>query len=481
MCKNGIYTAWYKQQGSLSLFFAALVLPLLFFLFALSVDITKYFRESQRAQKALDDAALYAYKFMPFQARASQAARSYLSQYHGLAEAVDIQVDADSITLVLNSHANLSFASYFMPEGVITMTAYAKARGTPFDTLLAIDSSNYLAPGLEEEAWGTPAEWPAADFFAAGQPYPCLKSGGGWVEARNLTQLCFNEAFSALKLSAIRAYQYLAGFRFNAVGVGFFPGSGGLLFDEVRPVQFGRSPVPDGGEAFFKNYVRYCGSCEYCAAAAQEEINHEAYKFPAANESIEGLWQPPPGEPQMILPPDWHFNPDYRSYLRASQAIWSRVALQELPRIDELLLEILLRIIPPLFPERGGLQLRPQKTAIIFAGDVPRLGTVRFAAPGDPVALAMAAQFEQFRTVLRENPDFSLKLFYVIVQHAHSLEQLPERFMELKGFLAAEEQLDPALGRRFELRALMASDAETLARTVAGEIILDKKSAVLSR
>lgn len=467
--------------GSISIFFAGLILPFLFFLFALSIDITKYFRETQRAQKALDDAALYAYKFLPYQARAAQAAQSYLQQMGSSSQGLDVRVDGDSIELALNSQSQLSFAGYFMPEGAVSLTAYARVRGTPFDTLIAVDSSSYLAPQLSEEPWGSAQDWPAADFFRAGYPYPCLKDNGTLEDPRNLTQLCFNEAFSALKLAALRAYEYLAGFQSNAVGVGFFPGSGELWFDEVRPVQFGRTTVPGWGEAVFKNYVRYCGSSEYCAAAAEREVGHEAYKFQTPNRLIEGSWSPPPNAPPMILSGEWRFNPDYQTYLRTSEAIWSRVAVQELPYIDQLLSEILVRIIPPFFEERGGLKNRPEKTGIVFAGDVPHLGAARFLNSNDAVAAALAAGLEQFRVVLRDNPDFSLKLFYVVLGHNHSPPELGQRFSALQTFFDEQAALDPALAGRFELRALMAQDPETLARRLAGELVLEKKNAVLSR
>ena len=54
-----------KQNGSLILFIAFVILPLIFLIFSLSLDISVYYTQSQKAQKTVDEAVMYGYKFLP--------------------------------------------------------------------------------------------------------------------------------------------------------------------------------------------------------------------------------------------------------------------------------------------------------------------------------------------------------------------------------------------------------------------------------
>ena len=52
------------QQGSAILLFAAVLLPIIFFVFSITIDLKLFFSEQQRIQKALDEAGLQAYRFL---------------------------------------------------------------------------------------------------------------------------------------------------------------------------------------------------------------------------------------------------------------------------------------------------------------------------------------------------------------------------------------------------------------------------------
>ena len=235
--------------GSISFFVAAFVIPFLFFLFSLSLDLSKYYTETQKAQKAADDAALFAYRFLPFGDQAVIAARNFLNDYGNLAEGAEITADGHSVSIALNATSALSFARLFGLQAGVPMAAYARAWGTPLDAFIALDSSAQLGPAVPTGTpWGESDQWPAAYFFDALHP---LYNQGVQIDPRLLTQRCFNPAFSALKKAAIAAYDYLSISPQNAVGVGFYPGA-------VSPLDLARDTLPGGvvdagrGEARFE-------------------------------------------------------------------------------------------------------------------------------------------------------------------------------------------------------------------------------------
>ncbi len=474
-------------RGSIAFMLAAVLLPFLFLLFALSIDVTRFLREEQLAQKRVDDAALFAYRFLPFQHEAETAARNYLSQFESNGGQPDVAVDGDSVTVRYQAHSVPTFAQFFVPQTLLNYSVLARARGTPFDTFIMMDAGAYLAPDtLTGTPWGDEGQWPAASFFENEYKF---KFNGVDVPARLVTQQCFNPLFSAVKLTSIQVYEYLAGFRYNSVGVGIFPGSSGAWVDTVRPMQFGARAVLDDagnqwGEASFKVFNVHFGSSELCAAAAERELSHLGYRFPQRAQALPGLWQPPDGAPQMIASGNWRFNSDYRQFMKLSESLWSRVAHQEAPNSDEVLLDLYSRILPVQYQERGGLMNESRKTGIIIGADVPYAGGARFAHAGDSVATALADKFDLFRTEILNNQNYSISIYFAVLEsrmNASDLADVSIRLDELEAFLAAQQLIDGQSNPRFELRLIRAPTPDALSRAVGAHLVLDKKTTVLSR
>ncbi|RIL12648.1 MAG: hypothetical protein DCC75_00055 [Proteobacteria bacterium] len=469
------------EQGAMTLFYAAVVLPLMFFLFILSVDLGTYYSEQTRIQKILDDAALYSQKFLPYQARAAAAARSFLARFE-LGGAPQVAVSAEGVSLAFSAQKPLSFARYFDAQAGLEMSAVSRVRSTPFDVYIAMDASGYLAPdpvsGGGENLWGDPLSWGAADFFLHERQF---YFGDEMIDPRRTTQRCFNPPFSALKTSAIQAYEYYSGFAANAVGIGVFPGSGGNAVDEVRPLALAAKALDVGGEAQFIPLDYEWGGSGYCAAAAEGEITNGNYRFRAANSSIEHLWRPPAGAPNITDPLSGAFNPEYQNYLRASEVIWSRVAHTGLPESGQVLSDGFSRIAPAFFEERGGLQGRSRRQLVILAGDLPYSSGQVFPGPGGVVADDLAARFEIMRQVIATDRTLRLSMIYVLLLHERSRASLPLEAQTFENFLQQQSLVEGQASERFSLKLLIGSSPEYLIRQLSAALLLDRKSVVLSK
>lgn len=497
----------HEQRGSSALFFCVIILPLLFLLFVVSMDSTAYYRESQRAQKAMDDAALHAWRFLPFQAEAQAAAVRYLAQFSELGGSAEVDATADRILISVQYNLPLQFASYFIPQAVLPLNLTSVARGTPFDTYIAMDRSAYLAPtyvppgSVMPEAWSLPewqhsGLWGQSQFFSSARPFYYQDSSGELmqVDPQYLTQLCHNPLVTTLKGTAVAAYQYFSGFALNAVGVGAYPGSFGSSLDIIRPVQSGTQEVEPGGAAYFPFYNRMYGGDELCAAMSEHDqsaLTNSEYWFPQPPANMPGLWTPPSGAPpQMIIPQSWAFDPQYQRYLQTSQVIWSRVVHEQVALGDVMLWEALAQILPVSSIDRGGLANNATKTLIVLAGDVPwaevpGVGVQRFQSANDQVAQAITARLESDsfnpRRILAEYPELELRIIYAIVRNsALSPAGISERLSELRSFFGSLKQYQGGELHNLETQVFLIDSAEEFLRTVGGALVLEGKGAVLA-
>ena len=473
-----------RQRGAVFIFIAAVMLPLMFFCFTISLDLLSFYRERIRVQRVLDDAAMLAYKFLPYQREALQAANQYLEQSGYSRQVFRTAVDGDGITIAYFQTLPIPFGAYFREAAGFPVKVYSRVRGTAFDTYIAVDRSRYLAPdGPLSELWGEERDWPAAYFFSHQKQFREYKADGSSseVNSRYLTQLCFNPPFSALKMAGIRVYEYLAGFKLNAVGLGMFPGGGVDSLDEVRPLQYGLSSVPGGGEADFPSYNWSFRANEYCAAAAENENQAGHYHFPILNPRIEGLWRKPAGAPQMIVPGVWTFNEQYRSYLRTAEVVWSQAAHHSLPQSHLVLQSVLAKVMPSVFTGRGGLVNSALKRAVILAADVPWAEGRRFNSESDSVAAALQRELDHLKTIIGENPRLAVKIYYVLMQHDGSSRDLKDRTERLGAFFRGQNPADGLLKDRFAVQLVVASSAQEMLSKTVGELVLDKKSGIISK
>ena len=476
-----------SDRGSMSLFIAVIVLPLIFFLFSLSVDLETYYRETQRAQKAADSAALYASRFLPFTAQATQAARSYLSSFGSVVSDAQIQVSSDFLSISINSTIEPNFPQLLGIHLKIPLTAYSKARTTPLDVFLAMDTASYLAPALTAgPAWGD-SSWPSAQFFTTLAP----ELNGSLVDSQLATQQCFNPAFSALKQAAITSYDYLAGFRLNEVGLGFFPGSVNEL-DVVREIlPGGQRPSnfsTNAGEADFVPYTTLVNSDAYCAAASEQETATDRYRLPSFSVSLGGEWPHPFDRPaSMITPGTWTFDSAYQPSLRAREVIWSRVVKPTytsavMPQSDLVIQSIVSRLMaPPAAVKRGGLNQSSFKKGIILAGDVPWVNGNRFASASDGLTTPQLTSVLSAIRAQIQSAAINLKLYYLILRSDYSLEGVGARAQELQSFF---DQFALSTGNSsgsFVAKVMLAESPEELSNRLVGEMMLDSKTVMISR
>lgn len=468
----------------MSVFVAAFVIPFLFFLFSLSLDLSKYFTETQQAQKAADDAALYAYRFLPYSTKAALAARNYLSSAGSLAESAEISADSYSVSIAINTASDLSFARFFGLQAGIPIAAYARAWGSPLDVYIAVDSSAVIAPAVPDgAAWGDPQQWPAAGFFELHGP-----SLAGDVRADLLTQRCFNPAFSAIKYAAIWTYDYLSASPHNAVGVGFYPGVLSAL-DVAREVVPGGAVAAGRGEALLGTQQNTLyGRHEWCAAAAEAETFHEQYRFPEFSTVIPRLWDPENGRPaSMIEGPNWSFNADYQPHLQAREVIWSRAASEVSdgsaggPSISAVLRDISGKLLAaPTVSSRRALAGRPRKSAIIFAGALPREEDGYF-----PSAQVQAAMMDEFAWIREQVQTWktNMRILYVLFPHpgnesgdfVNGVERLQE-FFDSQSF-----DSNGSNPPDFEVSLVFATNPQELKRQVPALLLLERKAAMLAR
>ena len=490
-----------KEAGSMSLYISAIVLPLMFFLLSLSVDIGAYVTETQAIQKIADETSLYASRFLPSAPEAKSAVKTYLNDHKisvlNLGDTdiksrtADVLINADSVQIDITSKVPMSFANIFMKiigEGdsvaEIQTSASSLARATPLDVLIAMDTSSYLAPSAPtDEPWDEAGEWPAAEYFSDQD----IRYDAELVDKRLLTQQCFNESFSALKRITIETYETLSSFRRNAVGLSFFPAVG-------RPVHNSRllSPfIPESdigtlGEASFQIYDREViavgpyASDEWCAASAEQEIDHLDYKFPDANTTLRNIDRSL-APASIISPVDDRYDPLYSPFLEAREVVWSKAAHSNLQgNFVEVLKNIHDQVIGiTAIASRGGLVAHAKKVVIIFLGDLP----YAFAGQQFPAAIAKTAIQTEIEALREEvfRYKFDLNLFIVGFNHQGNADNFETQGGELRSFLESFTDLSrEGQPGSFNINFAYGDDVNRLGNQVLSAVMASQRTSMLS-
>lgn len=462
-----------RQRGSAALFIVACILPLLFLLLSLSLDLSAYFRNLQDVSQVMDDAAMYAYRFLPDEQAAVEAARRYLAGRTSFASQIEASVHEDGIVLRLNASSRLFFAELVGVRQGIPLHAATKVRGTPYDVLLLMDTSSYLAPGLRGVPWGDGSSWGAADYFTP-QQHPAFEEQNP-VDPVLQTQQCFNPKFNALKLAAITTYEYFSRFRMNAIGLALYPArytvppqalleQPELALDASRPVSpteaYGGPPA---------DFVALSGDTDLlCAAAAEREPWYENYRFPG--ESVPS--------PHRVLPDGSRLNSDYIP--PPAEVIWSRAAKNhngDFGLVLNALTGALLNSRP--LAMRQGLSARSQKAAVVFAGDLPWVNGQRFPSLQAQAALRSACQTLRANT---ERIKADLRVYYLLIADPRAPQTAGAGDAQaLSAFFTDANGCGSTEASRFNVRLLYAEGFEAASRAMLGAMLLDKKTAVISK
>ncbi len=484
-----------NTSGSITLFAAAIVLPLMLFLLSLSADIRAYVLARERAQHALDETGLYSYRFInaghsgsagvPGSGFAVTRAEAYIRRFPDVAPKTSISQEGDMLYLEYAGHVPLHFASFFSrffsspDELSIPVQARTRVRGTVFDSVIAVDRSCYLSPSgsSEDAAWGDREEWPSSRLFERE-----FRTG---LPARIATQQCFNPSFSALKTAAVESYAALHSFSLNRTAVGFFPGAH-EWFTVLRPLsRTGDPPEADFIESISGNVA--------CAAVAEDDESPRHYWFPdRQSQGSDALG----GKPSMFKE-HWKYDPAYDEVLTASEVIWTRAALSgamDTRKEPETHL-VIEDLLPVMFAsgsshDRGGLRNRAVRSIFLLAGDVPRSRGVRFGDPGDDsLRQKLHDAFERYRTWLKtwNSPaagggDLAiLRFYYILLQPRYSdLSCDSTRLSELRDFLEEESLIDGAKKEYFNIRFSVAADGDSAGAKIMGALLLENKAGVIS-
>lgn len=473
------------ERGTTMLLTAAIVVPLLFFLFSLSLDSTRYMVENQKSQKTLDEIALAAYRFLPFEAEAKAAAQSYLSHYPALAAGTQVSVDADAISLMYAGMSPLTFPRFFGFTAGLPISAVSRVRGTPLDSFIVLDVSDYVAPSLfSSAAWGDPIDWPAASFFERDFH---LTFDGQAIDPRMATQQCFNPAFSTMKQAAINAFEYLSHFRMNAVGLGVYPGSSGYV-DVMRDLVSAHVHEIGPGESHFPAYSGLHNRNALCAAAAELEQIHNAYSFGTPNPRLTAGISPAVSEPEHLTRPDvsqgsWEINPEFIPYVRARHALWSQTRREgAIGNTTEAIRELRVQLVGAAARElRAGLANSVLKSAFIFAGDVPRSAAARF--PDSGVKNDLIEQFDALKDdIAASQRSLSLKLYYVLFRfEGNEFDGFLDRVRDLSVFFDEQQKINGRESENLQIRLIFADSPLAFENFGLGPLLLSGRTAVLSR
>lgn len=467
-----------SQKGSIAILVAAIILPTLFFIYTFSVDLGLYFAETRHLQDTIDAAALTAYRHLPNQGGAENAANSYITARLGEGYSVETSAQDDQIRIGITKLMPLTFARYFGSDLALPVNAFAVAHGTPFEAFIAVDLSSYLSPDvLTGPAWGT--DWPSAHFFRNIRP---LSDGTTLIDPVLATQQCFNHTLSNVKSAALLIYEYLAAFQNNAIGLGFYPGTLGYI-DVARGVQSRsqRSAGGPEGEASWLPYNGVFALSDYCAAAAQEEPYEARFQFPAPAGPL--AESPISGTPaHLINPGTWRYNIDYTPYLRTRQVVWSQPAREsQIGDTLQTIGELTSNLIGSTSRDLGGISNSLNKTGIIITASLPTSGGQTF--PNASITSQLSTQLSETRAVAESNNQ-RLTLYYLVVPTpgtdlgalSQDIAALQETFNEAQ---SSEEHLAQN-HNGFQALALFANNADELVHSVVNHIVLRRRTAVIA-
>lgn len=453
------------ERGITTILFAFMVLPILYFLFTLGLDLRVYSTESAYHQQVLDEATLGATRHLPRVEAARASVATYLAE-RGIAGAT-ITATTSEVAVTLSAAVELSFPRLLGVNAGVPYGVYSRARVNPVDAFVAVDLGAYLAPDVVNgEVWGESGTWGAASYFESfpRQPEPPL-------DPRRLTAQCFNPALSAVKRSAVRAFDYLAAFQTNRVGLGIYPGNGYHL-EVLRPL----TPQPHPGGDFARYVNRYVRS-EDCWRAAVAETWLEGYRFPGS-----GLSGGSPPDQATLLTPAGGFDAAAAGSVRAVDAVWGSVVrsphLTSAGTADfgEVLAGLYSQIFgAPLDQSRGGLALNPRRVGIIFAGDVPREGGERFPAPS--VVTALDEWLGRFGATALERRAH-VRIYLVTFRHP-GVAGLPTVSADLRTYAASRVVESEAGSFRFD--SFEVEDGEEALEALVNYVVLDRQGGYLAR
>lgn len=215
----------FREGGNATFLFLTLVLPLLFMLFTISIDITGFYKQKQVAQQIVDDGARIGSRYLPNKIEAEKAAYKYLE---AMSSDLTYSVEAtDSLVNVRGEgRARVTFFHFItglflggtpqdrvehaeekaLNEDGLPFVVGAKAGLIPKDILLFLDNSKYLAPDptRDKEPWDK-EHWPVPLLFKENIE---LRFEDDVLPPALAVQQCYNPVLNEFKRAAIRFYEF---------------------------------------------------------------------------------------------------------------------------------------------------------------------------------------------------------------------------------------------------------------------------------
>lgn len=366
----------HDSRGSTALFFAAVILPILIFAFALAGDVGHYFREMQLHQEHLDDSALWAAKSLPYPDLAKKAAVMSASSLRWKFDSLDVGVGTkfvpsprryDFVEIYAERRLPLNFPRMFGLNVELPLKIYSSSRPIPVDALILFDVSSYMSPeGADIAVSDANVNYPAAQVFSLSSP----------ARAVEYTLKCFHPKLLLAKIAALRLADYLSAGNSDALGLGFFP-AGPMGVELVKDVSL--SPLDQSSiEAKLSALSGSPVSDVDCLRAAREERWFERYNIPEIDPLLFD------GRAPFAFAEDGVGPESSPRRVSARYSIWSRpTRSRELPQISNLISFITTDLVSTRArPERGGLASSARLDAFVFMGDFPYQNGKRFPDEG---------------------------------------------------------------------------------------------------
>jgi len=471
------------QRGSVPVFFFACLLPLIFFLLSLSLDVGAFLHDRASTQKVLDDAAMYAYRFLPDRTLATNAQQQFLQRYGSVKDGASVAFNLDGMQLQVSRQFPLIFATMFgLGNVTLPIQVASRVRAVPFDVFITLDATSAVAPPQLGAPW---AGGEASTYFNSARFNPQSNP----PDKLTLTQQCFNSVFSGLKNGAIQTLDYLGGFSLNSVGVGV---DNGNIFDPLELIRTTRISLPlpqaveSNRDASFISFTNNFVSTLDCAAVAEAGSLYQLPTFPSGYPSRGDFSYRPSS---VVQQNPLSLNPAYLPYLQAREVLWSQVARGSSGGSSStLLLNAFSQMLqaPPV-QERRGLIGSARRVMIFFAADLPReSGQVfDYYAPGNLPRLKLSAAltssiFPFARAAVDSNASGRVEIIYALLQPLNA----PNRQAgadDLQRFFDDQSSTALKTGKHFSARVIYSVSPQELLQGVLTAISAANQTAVISQ
>lgn len=475
------------QNGSMLVFLAGFILPLLMLLCSVAIDVNGYSTRREEIQNIADAAVLYGVKYLPDINSAETGAADYLK-----IKAKDATFTLSSSNDELQVRINGNFEPFFAPffnkilsaPILFPYAAASQARAMPLDVYIAIDRGAELSPDYstsDDTAWGDSGQWGAAQIFSAVLP---INFAEGRMHPRIVTQQCFNPKFSLIKRAAVKTFDFFSGFRMNRVGIGYFPGAVSLYgmsrdinagIKKAESVEF-YDTHPDWDTDHYVTIEEeepiqtFPVQSSYCASIAETEPFYTQYLLPKPPTYV-GIGNQ---HELLIDQSTWSVNPSYP--LSTREKIWSR-SVNKNALMD---FSVAIGAIEQsLFYSgqnelRGGLVNNAPQVAFIFSDRTPQINNVRFSSGGGIVA-------DQIHNLLADLRAFKDKQKTKLTLYYFMLESSTQEVSELSDLFASETYAASDGTSYFEAKVIRGEESDEFLSKMLTNIFLEQRSHAVSR